>query len=354
MKTYLVGGAVRDKLLGKQPKDEDFVIVGATQSDVDKMIADGFTQVGADFPVFLHPVTGNEYALARVERKTGNGYGGFTVDTENVTLEQDLSRRDITINAMAQDIETGEIFDPFGGQHDLAQGILRHVSVAFAEDPLRVLRVARFAARYGFTVAKDTIQMMSDLVNAGELDHLSRERIWTELEKILGEKDAVEGLSVLAKVGALRNILCDPFANEVLDIVMLNKESFNAMNVTNKFVLLTHLFTYSDDWMSENRIPNEVRKAYKLFNKIHNQWAFFDALSAKNKIAFFNEIRAFSDMTVFNSIQQALKWKFPEHFVDTFHSTLQNAKKVDCAAIAMANKADPATAIFNARVDAIS
>ena len=186
MKIYLVGGAVRDKLLGLPVKDRDYVVVGATP---EQMTAQGFKPVGADFPVFLHPVTKEEYALARTERKSGRGYKGFTVyAAPDVTLEDDLTRRDLTINAMAED-EAGKLVDPFDGAGDLKRGILRHVSPAFGEDPVRILRVARFAARYadrGFRVADETAALMHGMVENGEVDHLVAERVWIELEGALG------------------------------------------------------------------------------------------------------------------------------------------------------------------------
>ena len=188
MKIYLVGGAVRDELLNIQTKDNDWVVVGCT---AEEMIADGYKQVGADFPVFLHPKTQEEYALARTERKSGKGYQGFAVDFgKEVTLEDDLIRRDLTINAMAQDSD-GNIFDPYNGQQDLNNKLLRHVSPAFSEDPLRVLRVARFAARFhhlGFSIADETMQLMSDISRSGELELLTPERVWVETERALSEK----------------------------------------------------------------------------------------------------------------------------------------------------------------------
>ncbi|HLQ26772.1 MAG TPA: multifunctional CCA addition/repair protein [Acidiferrobacterales bacterium] len=199
MKTYLVGGAVRDKLLGLKVKDRDYVVVGATPQDME---ARGFKLVGADFPVFLHPETKCEYALARTERKVGPGYKGFAVHAApDVTLEQDLARRDLTINAMAESA-AGELIDPFGGAEDLRRGVLRHVSPAFVEDPLRVLRVARFAARFGFTVAEDTLTLMRELVNKGELEALAPERIWSELERALGEREPQRFFGILRLCGA--------------------------------------------------------------------------------------------------------------------------------------------------------
>jgi len=202
MKIYLVGGAVRDKLLGLPVQDRDHVVVGGTP---DEMVAQGFKPVGADFPVFLHPVTKEEYALARTERKSGHGYKGFKVyAAPDVTLEDDLMRRDLTINAMAED-EHGKLVDPFGGAEDLRNGVLRHVSPAFAEDPVRILRVARFAARYakwGFHVAHGTNQLMRLMVESGEVDHLVAERVWTELERALGEDKPSRFFEVLRGCGA--------------------------------------------------------------------------------------------------------------------------------------------------------
>lgn len=204
MKTYLVGGAVRDSLLNLPVKDKDYVVVGAS---VQQMLELGFSQVGKDFPVFLHPKTQQEYALARTERKTGKGYGGFSVYAkEDVTLEQDLLRRDLTINAIAQG-EDGSIIDPYRGQQDLADRTLRHVSDAFIEDPLRVLRVARFAARFapqGFTIASDTLALMTQLSQSGELDALTPERVWQEVDKVLACKQPQVFFEVLRQCQALK------------------------------------------------------------------------------------------------------------------------------------------------------
>ena len=207
MKTYRVGGAVRDTLLGYPHQEIDWVVVGSTPKE---MAAAGYRQVGRDFPVFLHPDDKEEYALARTERKSGLGYRGFTVHAgPSVTLEEDLERRDLTINAMAMDAD-GVVTDPFGGQADLHSKVLRHVSPHFVEDPLRVLRVARFAARYhhlGFVVAKDTQQLMAEIVAAGELAHLSTERIWLETERALGEKNPEIYCEVLFDCGALQALM---------------------------------------------------------------------------------------------------------------------------------------------------
>lgn len=207
MQTYLVGGAVRDELLGLPVHERDWVVVGATR---EAMLAANFTQVGRDFPVFLHPDTKEEYALARTERKRGHGYTGFEVHADpSVTLEEDLRRRDLTVNAMARAAD-GELVDPWGGQRDLEQRLLRHVSPAFVEDPLRVLRVARFAARYahlGFTVAPETVALMREIVSSGELAHLPAERIWVEMDKALGEPSPQVFVEVLRACGALTALL---------------------------------------------------------------------------------------------------------------------------------------------------
>ena len=184
MKTYVVGGAVRDELLGLPVLDRDFVVVGATPEE---MTAAGFRPVGRDFPVFLHPETHEEYALARTERKSGRGYKGFTVySAPDVTLADDLARRDLTINAIAR-AEDGTLIDPFHGERDLRDGVLRHVSEAFHEDPVRILRVARFAARFGFRIADETMALMKSMVDSGEADHLVPERVWQEFARGLAE-----------------------------------------------------------------------------------------------------------------------------------------------------------------------
>ncbi len=203
MKSYLVGGAVRDRLLGLPVSDRDYVVVGATPTQLKAL---GYRQVGAEFPVFLHPHTGEEYALARTERKQGHGYHGFSVDfSPEVTLEEDLLRRDLTINAMAED-EHGHIVDPFHGRDDLQAGILRHVSPAFREDPLRILRIARFAARFchrGFQIAAETMALMRQMVASGEIDHLVAERVCQEWDKALQGPSPDQFIAVLRECGAL-------------------------------------------------------------------------------------------------------------------------------------------------------
>lgn len=206
MQVYLVGGAVRDRLLGRPVKERDWVVVGARPEELER---DGFVPVGREFPVFLHPETHEEYALARLERKVSLGYRGFTTQfSPDVTLEDDLKRRDLTVNAMAETV-SGEIIDPYGGRHDLEARLLRHVSQAFVEDPVRILRVARFAARYadlGFRVAEDTLALMKRMTESGEVDALVPERVWQETERALGESRPDVFFETLRGCGALNKI----------------------------------------------------------------------------------------------------------------------------------------------------
>lgn len=217
MKIYLVGGAVRDKLLNLPVNERDYVVVGATIAD---MLTLGYQQVGKEFPVFLHPKTREEYALARMERKTHPGYTGFSFDTSpDVTLEEDLKRRDLTINAMARDCDTDQLIDPYGGQDDLAHKRLRHVSPAFAEDPVRILRVGRFLARYarlGFGIAPDTLDLMRKMVASGEVNALVAERVWKEWERALGEPNPEMFFEVLEACHALPILFPDLVMNHAI------------------------------------------------------------------------------------------------------------------------------------------
>lgn len=202
MQTYLVGGAVRDLLMGRQPADRDYVVVGATPQ---QMLDQGYKAVGKDFPVFLHPETGEEYALARTERKTGDGYTGFSTEHEGVSLAEDLRRRDLTCNAVAIDPATSEVIDPFGGASDIRNRVLRHVSEAFREDPVRVLRLARLSAKLGFAVAPETAALCREMVAAGELDHLTPERVQQEMLKALPTYPS-RFFIALDEVGALETL----------------------------------------------------------------------------------------------------------------------------------------------------
>ncbi|MDW5284925.1 CCA tRNA nucleotidyltransferase [Alteromonas macleodii] len=257
MQVYLVGGAVRDALLNRKVVERDYVVVGATPEE---MLSQGFTQVGKDFPVFLHPKTQEEYALARTERKSGKGYTGFVCDaSSSVTLEEDLLRRDLTVNAIAQD-NYGKLIDPYGGKKDLENRVLRHVSEAFSEDPLRVFRVARFATRYaylGFTIATETMALMQSMAESGELSTLSAERVWQETKRSLLEKTPHVFFTVLNQAHGLNDWFTELESNldaalatlkTAVDLEKVENESVvkdtdteTARLITRFTALLTHL-----------------------------------------------------------------------------------------------------------------
>lgn len=359
MKTYLVGGAVRDMVMGNEPKDRDWVIVGATQDDVDRMIAQGFQQVGADFPVFLHPETGEEYALARVERKTGNGYGGFTVETVNVTLEEDLSRRDTTMNAMAFDPVTYQIIDPFGGQKDIGVKTIRHTSEAFAEDPLRVLRVARFIARYDFMVDFETFKLCKRLVENGELEHLSRERVWVEFEKILSERNSINAMFFLHEIGALKFMFGFGVGAAAATISeRWNAFEFEFLPPICKFVILTANCAFDDAWFDRARVPNNFKRAWKSFSKYRTNLSSYNAHSAKWKIAFLKDFDFMRNSEKFVEIESAFAWQdrnFPV-VKNWFMTDAEKINMIDNAKIAAQFKdgREIAEAIFSAQVAIIS
>ncbi|MBT8631189.1 polynucleotide adenylyltransferase [Polynucleobacter paneuropaeus] len=278
MKTYAVGGAIRDTLMGIPAHDIDYVVVGAT---AEEMVAEGFRPVGKDFPVFLHPATQAEYALARTERKTGAGYKGFVFHADpSVTLEQDLERRDLTINAMAQELsENGEwvgpIIDPFNGQEDLAKKILRHVSDAFAEDPLRLLRVARFAARFPeFIVADETLLAIKAIVRSGELAALSSERIWQELARSLTATKPMRMFQVLLDAGAAKLLLPSGLNAQLID--EQQRETLRKyLRITPPVleercavVLMNLPATEIRAWSEAVKMPNEVRDFSEIFSEL--------------------------------------------------------------------------------------
>jgi tRNA nucleotidyltransferase (CCA-adding enzyme) len=291
MKIYLVGGAVRDELLGLPVNERDWVVVGATVEDMLKL---GFRQVGKEFPVFLHPKTNEEYALARMERKVRPGYQGFTFDTSpTVSLKDDLLRRDLTINAMATSTE-GELIDPYHGQKDLHDKVLRHVSTAFAEDPVRILRVGRFLARYfylGFHIAKDTIQLMTNMVKAGEVDALVPERVWKELERALAEKNPEQFFNALQTCGAFRTLFPE---------LINHPESMNALitasALTNdpviRFACLLSQCSRDEVNALTNRLraPNDYRDLAKLTALHHKTALRVTELSADELIELFGAL----------------------------------------------------------------
>lgn len=293
MKTYLVGGAVRDKLLGLKVFDKDFVVVAGSHQD---MLDKGFKQVGLDFPVFLHPKTHAEYALARVEKKVALGYTGFEVCTKGVSLEQDLSRRDLTINAMA--IEVGDVtqtvIDPFAGQEDLAQGILRHVSPAFSDDPVRILRIARFGARFapfGFKVAHNTHKLMQYMVDSGEVDSLVPERVWAELAKVLAYEHTSVFFKILNACGALKVVLPELLEvkqqNHQNNFVFLDKVKYD--NIAIKWAVLCADLTPKAVSALCKRIscPKAVKVLAKLSAKYSDSISRFSTWEANDVLAFF-------------------------------------------------------------------
>lgn len=368
MKTYLVGGAVRDTLLGLEPKDKDYVIVGATPEDVESLIAQGFQRVGADFPVFLHPVTGDEYALARIERKVGTGYNGFEAFTSpDLTIEDDLRRRDLTINAMAMDLESGEIIDPFGGQEDLKNGVLRHVSEAFAEDPLRVLRVARFKARYCFLIDHTTLHLMHRLVESGELDHLTRERIWVEIEKLLMEKkNSIGGIITLHVVGALDRLFGWNIGEHIVTISKMNDETiaaFEALDVTSKFAVFSFFGQWTEDTMNIMKFPKDFQKAHVMYRNLVVPFMHVMEKNADEMMSFLEDAGLMRNSNAFGHITGALCFSAAIHFGN--HAAIRRmsrirrcgeaAHTVDCAALSsgMKNGKEIAAKIRAARVEAI-
>jgi tRNA nucleotidyltransferase (CCA-adding enzyme) len=269
MQTYIVGGAVRDALLGLPVNDRDWVVVGASPQ---QLIASGFLPVGKDFPVFLHPETREEYALARTERKTAAGYHGFVFHAEpTVTLEQDLARRDLTINAMAQDPQ-GVIVDPFGGRRDLDDRVLRHVTQAFREDPVRILRVARFAARFrDFSVAPETLRLMREMVDAGEADALVAERVWQELARGLMEAQPGRMFDELRECGALAKLLPEVESRWGATLArVLAEAARRSAPLPVRFACLVHSLGDELRGLCERlRVPTECRELAEVVSREH-------------------------------------------------------------------------------------
>jgi tRNA nucleotidyltransferase (CCA-adding enzyme) len=344
VRTYLVGGAVRDELLGRQVKERDYVVVGSTPEEMEKL---GYKPVGKDFPVFLHPKTHEEYALARTERKSGRGYKGFTVHAAaDVTLEDDLRRRDLTINAMAK-AEDGTIVDPFGGREDLKKKLLRHVSDAFAEDPVRILRVARFAARFGFEVATETMALMKRMVESGETDYLVPERVWQEFAKGLTEREPQRMFEVLEASGLRPKLL-----PEIKDIAKLEG------TLAQRFAQLAWPLKESEveALCSRLKVPGEVRE--------------LALLGARNRVAL-RASRLATPQALLELLKRTDAFRRPERFQDLLavarrdapvidtsrlESALVAAKSVDAGAIAAkaASPQETASMIDEARIEAIS
>jgi tRNA nucleotidyltransferase (CCA-adding enzyme) len=295
---YLVGGAVRDLLLNVKSKDNDYVVIGETP---EAMEARGFIPIGSDFPVYLHPKTKEEYALGRTERKSGKGYTGFVVDASpSVTLEDDLARRDLTINAMALD-ENDNIIDPFNGQTDLKNKVLRHTTAAFVEDPVRVLRIARFLARYGsqWSIHPSTYTLMQELKNKGELNHLVPERVWLETEKALGEKypelyfEALQGLGIFPEIEQMMNIPQpekyhpegDVFVHTML---VLRRAADLHFDLETRFAALTHDFGKAFSYKKQGNLRGHEREGVTVINnfcsrlKIPNRFRDIGVLTSDN------------------------------------------------------------------------
>ena len=398
MKIYTVGGAVRDQLLGRPVADRDYVVVGATPDD---MIALGYQPVGKDFPVFLHPQTHEEYALARTERKSGRGYKGFKVyAAPDVTLEQDLLRRDLTINAMAED-ETGALTDPYGGQRDLAAKLFRHVSDAFAEDPVRILRVARFAARFSdFAVAPETNALMRQMVDNGEVDALVPERVWQEVARGLMEAQPSRMFQVLRDCGALARLFPEidclfgvpqpPEHHPEIDtgvhvMLVIDWAAQHGMSLPVRFAALTHDLgkgaTPPDLWPKHHgheargvervralceriRVPADCRDLAVAVARDHGQVHRALDLRPGPVVELLERVDAFRRPERFEAFLQACECDFrgrPGYENKPFpapaylRQALQAAQTIDAAEVA--RQADPSRireAIFLARVAAVA
>ena len=315
MKIYCVGGAVRDELLGLPVKDRDYVVVGATP---EQMVKQGFKPVGRDFPVFLHPRTHEEYALARTERKTARGYHGFEFHAApNVTLEQDLARRDLTINAIARDVD-GRIIDPYAGTADLEAGVLRHVSPAFAEDPVRILRVARFAARFGFRIAPETLRLMRQMAGNGEADALVPERVWQEIARGLMEARPSRLFEVLRECGALERVM--PEVDALWDDADAAQEAMAALDAAARapatlparFAVLARPLTplAVESLAARLKVPADCRDLALLAARHAN--ALLDA----------GELDAGAILELFNTVDA---WRRPERFAELLAAAFAGA-----------------------------
>jgi tRNA nucleotidyltransferase (CCA-adding enzyme) len=363
MKTYSVGGSVRDELLGLPVQDRDHVVVGASPEE---MLRRGFRPVGADFPVFLHPDTHEEYALARTERKTGPGYKGFAFHAApDVTLEDDLRRRDLTINAMARG-EDGVLIDPHHGERDLRAGVLRHVSEAFAEDPVRILRVARFAARFGFAVAPETLALMRRMVESGEADALVPERVWQELSRGLMEKRPSRMIAVLRECGALARVLPEvdrsfshPDAPERL-AARLDCAADRGYPLATRFALLVLDLHMDEAAALAERVnaPNDCREAAKLAICERDEVKDAD-LDAEATLALLERSDAFRRgerlerlLEVAECDAHAAREAFTPR--RNLLAALKAARTVDAGALARENPADIPGAVRRARLVAIA
>jgi tRNA nucleotidyltransferase (CCA-adding enzyme) len=331
MKVYMVGGAVRDKVMGIEPKDIDYVVVGATPAD---MIEMGYQQVGAGFPVFLHPITGDEYALARTERKTGVGYNGFeTVFDPSITLEDDLIRRDLTINAMAMDLDTGEIIDPYGGRRDIQRRDLRHTSEAFAEDPIRVLRTARFAARYDFMIAVDTVRLMRKVVP--EIDHVPAERVFAEFQKGLMEDHPYRMIHALQDCDADCSARIAPYMRGAMKQLLVEVDPTTPIHV--RFALMMSTFTDRD--YEDCKIPTELARVSKAVHYNFEQWLNFDVRNPLQVLDLFDKVRAYSNPVLLEQVLDVMEMymkrvRYQTEWRNRVIDAFNRANSIDAAAIA--------------------
>jgi tRNA nucleotidyltransferase (CCA-adding enzyme) len=364
MKSFLVGGSVRDDLLGLPVQDRDYVVVGA---DPEEMARKGFRPVGADFPVFLHPQTNEEYALARTERKTAPGYKGFVFHADrNVTLEDDLRRRDLTINAMAR-AEDGRLIDPHGGEKDLRAGLLRHVSESFAEDPVRILRVARFAARFDFAVAPETMKLMARMVESGEADALVPERVWQELSRGLMEKSPSRMLAVLRECGALARVLPEidesfdrPDVPELL-VERLDRAAARGYGLAVRFALLVLDLEDEDATRLCERVnaPNDCRDVALLAIDARELVKTCD-VDAESTLAILERSDAFRRPERLDRLLEVAECDThvagPADYGPRkqLKRALEAARSVNAGTIAKENPADVAGAIRRARLVAIA
>ncbi len=398
MRIYTVGGAVRDELLGLPVQDRDYVVVGATPQD---MVAQGYRPVGRDFPVFLHPRSHEEYALARTERKAGKGYKGFQVHAApDVTLEEDLARRDLTINAMARD-EAGTLIDPYNGEADLRAGVLRHVSSAFVEDPVRILRVARFAARFGFRIAEETLALMGEMVVNGEVDALVPERVWQELSRGLMEAKPSRMFDALRACGALAKILPEvdrlfgvpqpPLHHPEVDtgahvMMVVDRAAEKEAPLAVRFAALAHDLgkgaTPAEEWPRHHgheargvellgplcqrlRVPVECRDLALLAARYHGDIHRAFELRAATVLKILAEADAFRRPERFLDLLAVCECDFqgregyrerPYPQADFFRAALAAALGVDAGAVARACR-DPAAIgerVYEARLAALS
>jgi tRNA nucleotidyltransferase (CCA-adding enzyme) len=346
VKAFVVGGSVRDELLGLPVADRDWVVVGATPED---MVRLGYRPVGKDFPVFLHPRTHEEYALARTERKSGRGYKGFTVyAAPDVTLEQDLARRDLTINAMAKD-EEGRLIDPYGGEKDLREGVLRHVSEAFEEDPVRILRVARFVARFGFRIAPETEALMRRMVELGEADHLVAERVWQEFSRGLMERHPARMLEVLERCGIAERLLPELEA----DRAALERAAQALAPSAVRFAVLTWgLAPEAIEALCDRiRAPNEERELAVAASRCR---PLLSAQTAERLLELLKRGDAIRRRERFESLLQAAQLAQPDLDLGRVKKALDAACAVDAGAIAREFPADIAARLDEARRQAIA